>query len=543
MAGAKKQSSKVRRNFDDEKNVDRSLPLEAKNTIEIHENVPHAVEKPTIEELFDEHVSFLQICFIYIAYIIMIFAGGVKECKERLQVKLGWRVSPLGNRSGYANQFKSLDIFWLRRVYQRLRDLFERPICSKPGAYIDVMMRASNDEFQSFEFTGETRKCLNLCSYNYLGFAQNSGAVIDEVEESIRKLSFASAAPRMEGGNHSVVMELEKLVADYVGKPASLVIGMGYATNSTVLPALANGKGNLIISDSLNHASIVCGSRDSGARIRVFKHNNPADLELVLKDSILNGQPRTRIPWSRIFVLVEGVYSMEGEILRLPEIIKVVKKYKAYLYVDEAHSIGALGKTGRGVCEHWGVDPNDIDVLMGTFTKAFGSVGGYIAGSHEMINYLRSVSYGSVYSTSMSPPCAQMALSALRLILGLDGSDEGKRRLASLNFNANYFRKRLTDMGFHVIGDHDSPIVPMMVYHPAKMSYMSRELLDRGITIVVVGFPVTTLFMSRIRFCISAAHTKEDLDWALDQINEVGSRALLNYGVNVKPKKRSNKSH
>jgi len=263
----------------------------------------------------------------------------------------------------------------------------------------------------------------------------------------------------------------------------------------------------------------------------VFKHNDPSDLENVLRDSIIEGQPRTRRPWRRIFIVVEGIYSMEGEICRLPEIVALKKKYKAYLYVDEAHSIGALGKTGRGVCEHTGVDPSDVDILMGTFTKAFGSVGGYIAGDEPIIAYLRHMSYGAMYSTSMSAPCAQQALSALRVISGQDGSQEGQIRLKSLRSNSNYFREKLQKAGFHIIGDMDSPIVPMMVYHPDKMAYLSRELLKRGITIVVVGFPVTPLLMARIRFCISASHTQKDLDWAAQQITELGEHCFLNFGL------------
>ncbi|PRP81534.1 hypothetical protein PROFUN_10896 [Planoprotostelium fungivorum] len=493
--------------------------------------VEASVTKPSIEDIFEEHVSFLDIALIYLCYGIILVCGYGREWTEKLLIRFGFIKGFVPNKKGYAPLFKPLDIFWLRRNYQRIRDLFERPISTKPGAYIDVMIRESDDGNATYKFTGENRTCFNLCSYNYLGFAENDGPVIDSVEDSIRRLSFATGSPRLEAGNHVVVDELEKLVAHYIGKPAALVVGMGYATNSTVLPALASGRGNLIISDTLNHASIVCGSRDSGATIRVFKHNDAHDLEGVLRGSILEGQPRTRIPWKRIFVVVEGVYSMEGEILKLPEILAVTKRYKAYLYVDEAHSIGALGKTGRGVCEHWGVDPSNVDILMGTFTKAFGSVGGYIASSEEVIRYLKSLSYGSVYATSMSPPCAQQALSALKLIAGLDGTEQGQVRLNSLHDNSNYFRARLTKMGFHVIGDDDSPIVPMMVYHPSKMCFLSRELLKRGITIVVVGFPVTTLMLSRIRFCISAAHSREDLDWALEQINELGVRCKLNYGL------------
>jgi len=227
---------------------------------------------------------------------------------------------------------------------------------------------------------------------------------------------------------------------------------------------------------------------------------------------------------------VEGIYSMEGEICRLPEIVELKKKYKAYLYVDEAHSIGSLGATGRGVCEHWGVNPQDIDILMGTYTKAFGSVGGYISGSKELITYLRSTSYGSLYASSMAPPCAQQALSALKVIMGEDGTTEGERRLNQLHDNSNFIRKGLKKLGFHVFGDTDSPVVPVMVYHPSKLPVLSRSLLARGIAVVIVGFPVTPLVLSRVRLCISSGHTREELEWALDMISEVGDVCRIKYG-------------
>ena len=184
---------------------------------------------------------------------------------------------------------------------------------------------------------------------------------------------------RREVGTIPMHSELEKLTAQFLGVEDAIVFGMGFATNSLNLPTLIS-PGCLIVSDEKNHASIILGIRLSGATVRVFKHNNMKSLEKVLQTAVYYGQPKTGQPWKKILIIVEGVFSMEGSIVRLPEIIALKKKYKAYLYLDEAHSIGAMGPRGRGAIDYFGVDPKDVDILMGTFTKSFASSGGYIAG-------------------------------------------------------------------------------------------------------------------------------------------------------------------
>lgn len=181
-------------------------------------------------------------------------------------------------------------------------------------------------------------------------------------------------------GTNPLHTELESLTAKFLGVEDAIVFGMGFATNSLNIPTLIT-PGCLVVSDEKNHASIILGLRLSGATPKVFKHNNMNDLERVLRESIIAGQPGSGKPWKKILIIVEGVFSMEGSIVKLPEIIALKKKYKAYVYLDEAHSIGATGPSGRGILEYYGVDPNDIDILMGTFTKSFGSAGGYIAGN------------------------------------------------------------------------------------------------------------------------------------------------------------------
>jgi len=280
------------------------------------------------------------------------------------------------------------------------------------------------------------------------------------------------------------------------------------------------------VSDSLNHTSLVNGIRASGSTVRVFKHDDASHLEQVLRKSIVEGQPNRNRPWRKILVVCEGVYSMEGEISHLKEIVQVCKKYRAYVYLDEAHSIGAMGPTGRGITEHAGVDTADIDIMMGTFTKSFGGMGGYIVGSKDLINHLRENAGGSVYGMSMAPAICKQIIRALEIIMH---EKVGQKKIKALKDNSNYFRDGLTKLGLQVLGDYDSPVMPILLYNPTKIAAFSRECLKRGLAVVSVGFPATPVISSRARFCVSAGHTKENLDFALKVIDEVAEFMNLRY--------------
>ncbi|KHN00617.1 Serine palmitoyltransferase 2 [Glycine soja] len=448
------------------------------------------------------------------------------------------------NLQGYAPICLGLEDFYIRRLYLRIQDCFGRPIASAPDAWFDVVERHSNDNNKTLKRTDKISRCLNLGSYNYLGFAAADEYCTPRVVDTLKKYSPSTCSTRVDGGTTVLHLELEECVANFVGKPAAIVFGMGYVTNSAILPVLM-GKGSLIISDSLNHNSIVNGARGSGATIRVFQHNEvavlfihfllgylptePSHLEEVLREQIAEGQPRTHRPWKKIMVVVEGIYSMEGELCKLPEVIAVCKKYKAYTYLDEAHSIGAVGKSGRGVCELLGVDTADVDIMMGTFTKSFGSCGGYIAGSKDLIQHLKYACPAHLYATSISPPAAQQIISSIRVILGEDGSNRGAQKLAQIRENSNFFRSELQKMGFEVLGDNDSPVMPIMLYNPAKIPAFSRECLKQNVAVVTVAFPATPLLLARARICISAAHSREDLIKALQVISRVGDLVGIKY--------------
>jgi len=326
--------------------------------------------------------------------------------------------------------------------------------------------------------------CINLGSYNYLGFA-------DDWHETCRTSVMATSAALplsmctspAEGGYTVLHETLEASVAAYVGKEAAIVFNMGFATNSLGLPCLG-GKGTLLVSDNLNHNSIVTGARASGATVRVYRHDDYRGLESLLRSAVVEGQDRTHRPWRKIVILVEGIYSMEGEMCNLNAVVALAKRYKAYVYLDEAHSIGALGATGRGLCEQKGVNPADVDILMGTFTKSFGAMGGYMAGSRAFIDYVRSSSAGFLADNAMSPVVVQQILTALSVMKGEDGTHIGAEKLRRLRDNSNYMRQGLIDLGCEVYGEWDSPVIPVMIYNPTKIAAFSRECLKRGVRAV-----------------------------------------------------------
>lgn len=460
----------------------------------------------------------------YLNYLVLILYGHLRDILGKVFKRDEY--AHLRTHNGYAPLVSDFDSFYTRRLYVRIRDCWNRPITGVASRSVKLLDRTSDDYNKTFKLTGTVTEAINFASYNYLGFAQSAGECADAVEETVKELGSLSAGSRTESGNLSLHRQLESKVAQFVGKPAALVVSMGFATNSTTIPALVR-RGCLIISDELNHSSIIFGARLSGASIRVFKHNNMDSLRALLQEVISQGQPRTHRPWKKIMVIVEGLYSMEGSIVNLPALVQLRKEYGFYLYVDEAHSIGALGERGGGVCDFFGIDPSYVDILMGTFTKSFGAAGGYIAANKDVIDYLRLKNHSFAYAESITPAVAQQIMTSLSIIRGEGGTQEGRKRIQQLAENSLYFAARLREMGFIVYGDEGSPVVPLLLFNPAKIPAFSRELLRRKIAICVVGYPATPIITSRARFCLSASHTRKDLDFALEQISEVGDLLML----------------
>ncbi|XP_028421945.1 serine palmitoyltransferase 2-like isoform X2 [Perca flavescens] len=471
--------------------------------------------RPFIESF--EETPMLVAVFTYMSYGILTIFGYLRDFLRHWKIERCNIAREKEEQKDFVPLYQDFENFYNRNIYMRIRDSWNRPLCSVPGAKMDLLEQVTYDYNWTFHYTGRVMQdVINLGSYNYLGFADNTGPCADSAAEATMKYGVGVASTRQEIGNLDRHEEMEKLVAKFLGVESAMTFGMGFATNSMNIPALS-GKGCLILSDELNHASLVLGARLSGSTIRVFKHNNMQSLEKLLREAIVHGQPRTHRPWKKILIVVEGIYSMEGSVVRLPEVIALKKRYRAYLYLDEAHSIGALGPRGRGVVDYFGLDPCDVDVMMGTFTKSFGAAGGYIAGKRELIEYLRSHSHSAVYATSMSPPVMEQIITSMKCIMGEDGTTMGCERVRQLAKNTVYFRKRLREMGFIIYGNEGSPVVPMMLYMPAKIGAFAREMLKRNIGVVGVGFPATPIIESRARFCISAAHTKDVLDTSSDR--------------------------
>ncbi|GAA5825507.1 hypothetical protein JCM10212_002413 [Sporobolomyces blumeae] len=484
----------------------------------------------------DEEPSVWVYLQTFISYALLIVLGHLRDFFGKILFPASY--AHLRPSNGYAPLFSDFDSFYTRRLKLRIEDCFSRPITAVAARTAVILNRTPSNFFADFTFTGETTQALNVSSYNYLGFAQSRGPCADQAEEIVRKMGVTTSGGRNDVGTTDLHVQAERLVASFVGAEDSMIVSMGFATNSTTLPALMC-KGCLIISDELNHSSIRFGARLSGAMVRMYKHNDMNDLDNLLRECISQGQPRTHRPWKKILLIVEGLYSMEGTMVDLPRILELKQMYKFYLYIDEAHSIGALGPRGRGVCDYFGVDPKHVDILMGTFTKSFGAAGGYIAGSHELISALRLSSHAQNYAESMSPPVVAQICVSMGSIMGLEATSivpalaslpahvmdgrEGQDRLRRLAFNCRYLSGGLRKLGFIVYGHSDSPIVPMLIFAPGKMGLFSRLMLERyKIVVVVVAYPATPIVSSRIRFCLSAAHTKSDLDRILRATDEIG---------------------
>lgn len=353
------------------------------------------------------------------------------------------------------------------------------------------------------------KKVINLSSNNYLGLANHPRLKKASIE-AIEKYGVGSGAVRTIVGNMKIHEDLEELLAKFKREEAAFVFQSGFNCNAGTIQAITEA-GDIIISDELNHASIIDGSRLSRANKGIYKHSDMDSLEQVLKES--------RDKYKNILIITDGVFSMDGDIANLPEIANLAEKYEAMTYVDDAHGSGVLGESGRGTVDHFGLHGR-IDFSMGTLSKAIGVVGGYVAGSETMYDWLCHRARPVLFSTSLPPGSVGAIIEALKMLME---STEYTDRLWE---NAKYFKAKMGTLGYD-IGHSQTPITPVIIGDEAKTMEFSRKLLEKGVFVSGIIFPTVAKGKGRVRVMVTAGHTKDQLDRAVEVFQTVGKEMGL----------------
>jgi len=353
------------------------------------------------------------------------------------------------------------------------------------------------------------KNVIMLCSNNYLNLT-NHPKLKEAAKRAIDTHGVGSGSVRPIAGNMDLHLQLEKKLAAFKHAEAALVYSTGFAANAGLIPQLA-GEGDLIISDELNHGSIIDGVRLSRAERTIYKHCNAADLERVLNE--------TRGRYTRTLVISDGVFSMDGDIAPFDKIVKLASEFGAITYVDDAHGDGVLGENGRGIASHFDID-GQIDVEMGTFSKAFGVVGGYVSGSEDLRRFAFNKSRTWLLSASHPPPVTAACIAALEVV------DTEPVHLENLWRNTAYFKKELKDLGFD-IGNSQTPITPVIVGESSVAQEMSALLYEEGFFALPIVFPMVARDKARIRTMMNSGHTKADLDTALAAFEKIGRKLKI----------------
>lgn len=352
------------------------------------------------------------------------------------------------------------------------------------------------------------KKVLMLCSNNYLGLS-NHPRLKEAAIKAVQTHGAGSGSVRAIAGNMDLHVELEKRLAKFKGAEASLVYQTGFAANAGLIPQLV-GKEDLIISDELNHGSIIDGVRLSHAEKGVYKHTDMHDLQRVL-DEVENHKPSYR----RILIITDGVFSMDGDIAPLDKIAELGAEHGAMVYVDDAHGEGVLGDAGRGVVSHFKLDRDSVHVEMGTFSKAFGVVGGHVSGSNELAKFAYNKSRTWLLSGSHPPAVAAACIAAIDVL------ESEPRHVQDLWKNTDYFKKAMRDLRFD-LGRSETPITPIMVGESDVAKRLSSRLFEEGILALPIVFPMVAKDKARIRTIINSALTRDDLDFAVNAFDRVG---------------------
>ncbi len=347
------------------------------------------------------------------------------------------------------------------------------------------------------------RRVLNMCSNNYLGFA-NDERLCAAAHDAINEYGVGPGAVRSIAGTMSLHIELERKIAAFKGAEAALSVQSGLNTNLATIPLLM-GKDDVLFTDELNHASIIDGVRLTKAKRAIFPHRDVAALADLLEE---NKQIDKKL------IITDGVFSMDGDLAPLPEIVEVAEKYGAMVMVDDAHGEGVLGSHGRGIVDHFGLHGR-VDIECGTMSKAFGVMGGYIAGPAAIVEYLRQRARPFLFSSAATPPDVAACIAAIDI---LSETDAPVRKLWE---NGEYFTKKLEDLGFDT-GNSETPITPVMLGEAHLAWDFSKRLFDEGVFATAIAFPTVPKGKARIRVMLSAAHSREDLDFAVGKFAQVG---------------------
>ncbi len=356
--------------------------------------------------------------------------------------------------------------------------------------------------------TIQGREMLLLCSNDYLGLA-NHTALRQAAMQAMERYGFGSGASRLVSGTSSVHCSLENRLALFKGTEAALVFNSGYAANTGIIPAIT-GTGDVILSDSLNHASIIDGCRLSKAEVRVYRHKDMGQVEIFLKKDL---KARRRL------IVTDGVFSMDGDIAPLKDLVSLSEKYNAILMVDDAHGAGVLGRTGRGTVEHFGLSDR-VPVQMGTLGKAFGSFGAYAAGSNGLINMLVNQARSFMYSTALPTSVCAASLAAIDIV---EHDSERRDRLWK---NRSRFVDGLKSIGINT-GDSETPIIPVIIGDSDRALKASEKLFEYGIYAPAIRPPTVPADTARIRTTVTAAHSGDDIDSALDIFRRLQQEGYL----------------
>ena len=381
---------------------------------------------------------------------------------------------------------------WIKEELNKIRD---------QGLYIDLR---TVESAMGGRIKVDGKELLNFCANNYLGLANNE-RIVTAVKKAIEEYGIGPGAVRTIAGNHKLHNDLEKALTEFKNAEDCIVLQSGFIANLTVIPAIAQ-ENSLIYSDELNHASIIDGCRLSKAVVIRYSHTNTVDL----RNKISEADPNIKK-----LIVTDGVFSMDGDIAPLADLQQIAQEFNAILMVDDAHGEGVLGNHGRGVVDHFGLH-GKIDIEVGTLSKAFGVVGGYITGSSTLIQWLKQRGRPFLFSSALTIPDTAAALESVKI---LSESDELVKRLWN---NTIIFKEGMKRIGFN-IGRSQTPIVPVMLGDAQFAKNFSQKLFEKGLFATAIGFPTVAEGSARIRVMMSADHTHEDIYKALDIFKDVAT--------------------